>query len=73
MKFKKGDKLLCLMETKVRPTTPLEFGFAIYPDDIYIANSDSFIENGEEIVELERNGDYEPETAYPVKFFEKMK
>lgn len=71
MKFKKGDNLLCLMEIEVRPITPLEFGFAIYPNDVYIAESDSYFHNGEEIVELEANGDCEPCTAYPVKFFRK--
>ena len=68
--IRKGDVLRCL---DLPRNTEQEMGFAIYPGDQYTANADSYmldIDNfSTEVVELACNGDGEPETHYPVRFF----
>jgi len=68
--IRKGDTLVCL---DVRRNTAKEHGFSIYPGEEYVANADSYMFNGDEgqqeLVELVVNGDSEPETHYPTRFF----
>jgi len=69
--FKAGDQLFCI--SKFADRNHKEQGYAVYPGETYTADQDSFYDPAnEELVFLTFNGDHEPESCYPVRFFEKL-
>lgn len=62
MNITKGSLLKCIQSN--------DKGYAIYPGEIYVAESNPYQYNGMEVVELVLNGDGEPGTIYNTYFFE---